>query len=712
MSERRFSTFEGVFTPCLLSILGVIMYLRLGWVVGTAGIVGAVFIICLANAITLATTLSMSSILTNIRIGTGGAYSIITKSLGVEAGGAIGIPLYISQAISVAFYITGFTECWQFIFPAHSPQAVSLAAWIILFGVALISAKLAFRVQYFILALIILSVVSIFSGASLPSLSPVEISSQTFSIKNFWIAFAVFFPAVTGILAGAVMSGELKNPRRGIPLGTLLAIGVSFIIYLVLAFWLNLKVPVQDLISNNLIVIDLGRWKWLVIAGIFGATISSALNMFIGAPRVLLALGRHSIIPFSASFTRLSSRGEPIGAVLFTALVSLITILFGSLNQIAELLTMFFLITYGMINLTVFLEQSMGIVSFRPTFRIPRIISFLGGFGCLCVMFIINANFSIISILVIIGMYSVLIRKQSEVYSPDIRSGILIYLAEKFAKAAARLPYYPKIWKPNILYAVRSMEDVVHIRKLLRAIVFPSGRVTMYTVLPLIENSHFEQKKKEKLAHTLKQYVQTLEDENIFIETTAVESQDYVTGAITAMQAIKGMYFPPNVFMYVLANQSDDDNALQVISKASREGMGILAVKYHEKNGFGKEKVVNLWIRKQSPNLDLSILIALQIERNWQGMLRLVQVVGHEHERPEAQEYLHRLRDIMRLSIHVDVEVMVGEFKQTLHQAPQADVNIFGMQNKPDVTIIHDVSEKVGTSVIFLKDSEHESATA
>ncbi|MCK5581691.1 MAG: Na-K-Cl cotransporter, partial [Candidatus Omnitrophica bacterium] len=126
MSTKRFSTFEGVFTPCLLSILGVIMYLRLGFVVGSIGLGGALVVIVLANLITLATALSMSSVVTNIRIGAGGAYSIITKSLGLEAGGAIGIPLYISQAISIAFYVTGFAECWYFIFPQHDILLVSL----------------------------------------------------------------------------------------------------------------------------------------------------------------------------------------------------------------------------------------------------------------------------------------------------------------------------------------------------------------------------------------------------------------------------------------------------------------------------------------------------------------------------------------------------------------------------------------------------------
>ena len=147
---KKFGTFGGVFTPDVLTILGVIMYLRLGWVVGNAGLVGAVAIILLAKSVTICTGLSMSSITTNIKIGAGGAYSIISKSLGLEAGGSIGIPLYIAQTLSAALYIIGFTEAWVGVFPSHSPLTVSIVAWAGLLVVTSVSADLAIRTQYLI----------------------------------------------------------------------------------------------------------------------------------------------------------------------------------------------------------------------------------------------------------------------------------------------------------------------------------------------------------------------------------------------------------------------------------------------------------------------------------------------------------------------------------------------------------------------------------
>lgn len=723
---KRFSTFEGVFTPCLLSILGVIMFLRLGWVVGNIGFGGTLMIIGFANMITLATALSMSSVVTNIRIGAGGAYSIIAKSLGIEAGGAIGIPLYISQAVSVAFYITGFAEGWLFIFPGHSLLLVSLIAWALLLIISYLSAKLAFKVQYFIFILIGLSIASILMGKGSNAAMPFSFWGG-YRPDNFWTVFAIFFPAVTGVLAGASMSGELKDPRKSIPIGTIAAIGVSFFIYVLLSFWFSKQISLAELKANPSVALELGRWKWMVVAGIMGATISSALAMFVGAPRVLLALGKHAILPFMDSFARINRRGEPSTAILFTALISLITVLFGSLDQIASLLTMFFLITYGMINLTVFIEQSIGIPSFRPTFQVQKIIPFFGTVSCVGVMFLIDARFSIIAFLVIIIMYVVLLKTDSQAYSPDVRSGLLVFVAEQFAKAASKLPYYPKIWKPNLLVPVEDMKKLDFALPFLKNIILPTGRLTIFQVVDKAMSEELYSLKnidnhlsegamidpKERLNQELSLKVKDFRDENIFVETAVVQAPEVLEGTVTVMQTVGGLFFPPNTMFYILNEEDDQDHvAGGIVEKASDEGLSNIVLKYHEAAGFGLEQNVNLWVRSQSPNMNLSILIALQLKRNWDGVLRIVQVVYEEQERTEGLNYLLKLKKIMRLPLDVEIEILVGDFMDLLKKAPKADINIFGMQEKPDINIIRKVSAATGTSVLFLRDSGNESALA
>ncbi|MFQ6674701.1 MAG: Na-K-Cl cotransporter, partial [Fidelibacterota bacterium] len=216
-APRRFGTFEGVFTPTILTILGAIMYLRLGWVVGNAGFGGALVIILLAKLVTITTGLAMSSMTTNIKIGAGGSYAIISRSMGLEVGGAIGIPLYLSQALGAAMYIAGFTEGWVAVFPNHNPLEVALIVLVSLLVIALISAKVAMKVQYVIMSLIILSLISFFLGKG-DGTGQITLWGN-FEKAPFWVVFAIFFPAVTGIEAGAAMSGDLKDPRRSLPIG-------------------------------------------------------------------------------------------------------------------------------------------------------------------------------------------------------------------------------------------------------------------------------------------------------------------------------------------------------------------------------------------------------------------------------------------------------------------------------------------------------------
>ncbi|MCA9401230.1 MAG: Na-K-Cl cotransporter [Candidatus Omnitrophica bacterium] len=712
MSNKRFTTFEGVFTPSLLSILGVIMYLRLGWVVGNVGFLGASIIIILSNFITLMTALSMSSVVTNIRIGAGGAYSIITKSLGVEAGGAIGLPLYLSQAISVAFYIAGFAEGWGFLFPGHSALLVALVTWFVLLAITYMSAKLAFRIQYAIMVLIVLSLVSIFLGQGYGEPKMISVL-QLKEMANFWTVFAVFFPAVTGILAGASMSGELIDPKRSIPKGTLWAMGICFLIYMLLAYWMAKQFSADVLKENNYAMIEVGRWGILVILGIMGATLSSALNMFVGAPRVLAALGKHGILPGISVFTRHSDRNEPVTAILMTSLIALATILFGSLDQIAGLLTMFFLITYGMINLIVFFEQSMGIVSFRPTFKVSRWVSFLGSLGCVFVMFLINSKFSLLAIFVIVIMYLTLIRREVEVYSPNIRSGLLLFFAEELTKMASRLPYFPKIWKPNLFVSIQDSQDLKGVIQFLYDMTAPSGRIFVSQVIPGKNQQKLSRDSILRIKSQLDSDLEPLTSQNVFIESSVLSNEEGLNSQGLILKVLKSMHFPPNtLFVPMNDNRRDFDAVHRLLSVASEEDFGIIVLKLHEQKLFGERTVVNLWIRKNSPNIDLSVLIALQLERNWDAKIRIIQVVEGEDEIKESRDYIKRMCVVLRMPLDVEIKVIVGDFNTILKTAPAADINIFGMQQAPEIRTVMDVADRIQTTVLFLRDSTHESALA
>ena len=707
IKTKRFGTFEGVFTPTVLSILGVIMYLRLGWVVGQLGLSQAVTAIIIANLITLFTALSISSITTNMRVGTGGAYAMISKSLGLEVGGSIGIPLYLSQALSVAFYIAGFSECWVAIFPGHIFGVVSLVVWMALLIIAYISAKLAFRLQYIIIAIIGLSLLSIFFGGSAQN-SPIIFGAGDL---GFWRVFAVFFPAVTGILAGVSMSGELKDPQRSIPLGSLSAIGVTLFIYILLAYRFSRSAPAQELIGNTSIILDMGRWKSLVVAGIMGATLSSALSMFVASSRTLLALGKHRIIPFSPYFSSTNSKGEPATSILFTALIALLTISLGTLNKIAGLLTMFFLITYGMLNASVFIEKGIGLISFRPTFKIPLMVSFFGGVGCFYVMFLINSVFSVIALAVVVLIYILLLRTEIKRGWPDVRKGIFIFIAEQAVKIASALPYHPKIWKPNLLVPVQEPGNWPETIEFIKAITSPSGRADIFRVIgrsTLGERSDFLERAKDGLH----QLALPLKKEGVLYSASVFEAADFLEGARIALQINKDGYFPANVLFIKLEDSAIQDRFVEGFLKDPKSSdLGAMIFKCSP--GLFKSdenRAINIWIRRGSPNIDLAVLVTLQLQSNWDAKLRILQAVSSAEEKEDALRYLQKLKKAMRLPLDTETFVLRKSFVEAIAMSPAADINILGLAEGLDISWARNIAGKFKSSVLFLKDSKHESA--
>ena len=310
-------TFGGVFTPSILTILGVIMYLRFGWVVGNAGLIGTLLIVTISTSITLLTALSVCAIATDKVVRAGGAYYMISRSLGIETGGAVGISLYFAQAVSVALYTIGFAESLVkakiniFSFSLNfadlglNQTYVALAVTIIVGILAITSAELAIKAQYFIMAAIVISLIMFALGSPLPGVEPQMFSAPPETALPFWTVFAVFFPAVTGIMAGVNMSGDLKDPVKSLPRGTLAAVGTGYVIYMLLPIILAMRADSANLVDPNVFVMQrtaLKGFGFTMLLGVWGATLSSAIGSILGAPRVLQALARDGVLPPLFSF--------------------------------------------------------------------------------------------------------------------------------------------------------------------------------------------------------------------------------------------------------------------------------------------------------------------------------------------------------------------------------------------------------------------------
>lgn len=724
-SLKKFGTFGGVFTPTLLTILGVIMYLRLGWVVGNAGLLGTWLIIIISFLITLCTALSMSAITTNIRIGAGGAYAIVSQALGLEVGGSLGIPRYISQGLAVTMYIFGFREGWLGIFPGHNAFLVDIIVFGVLITIAYISANLAIKTQFVIMGIIALSLISIIIAAyegsmTIPTSDALSWGSFQGSIENgfsgsdFWLVFAVFFPAATGIMAGANMSGELKDPKHSIPSGTLWAIGVSFVIYMLMAFWISRSASESELLNNYYIMVDKAYIGPLIIAGILGATFSSALASIVGSSRILFAMGEHKVLPFSRFLAGQSNNGQPRNAMLVTGILIFMTLLLRNINAVAPLVTLFFLITYAMINIVVIIEQNLGLISYRPVFKIHKWVPWFGLVSSVFAMFIINPAVSLISIAIVLVVYWYLSRQNLETPFEDVRSGLFFSFAEWAAKHTWGMKkMQQRAWKANLMVPVRDINGLKGTFEFLRNIAKPRGSIKLLGIEGYSENS--------SLAEELEAISESFRQKEVFSSSSVIHTGEFAKGINYSSQALQGAFFRPNIIFLNLQHHDDYETELRPVMKESiRLEIGVLLYLSHPKALLGQRNIINVWVSDRRTNwdlgwdignLDLSMLVAYKLKMNWGARIRIITVISDPKEEDNAKKFLNLLINLARLPETL-TEVHVGNFNSIVAKAPSADLNIFGMDADLKFEFVEAMSAKTQSSCLFVKDSGHESILA
>jgi amino acid transporter len=451
-SKGTFGTFGGVFTPSILTILGVIMYLRLPWVVGNAGLYMGLGIVAVAHIISVCTGLSISSIATDKKVGAGGDYYIVSRSLGLPIGGTLGIAQFLGLAFSVSLYVIGFSESVvQVLGFEVTPTSIRICGSITLLLVTivtLISTALAIKTQYIIMALIAASLVSIFFGShpappETAQLTPPEGGA------SFAVLFGIFFPAVTGFTAGVSMSGDLRDPKKSIPSGTMAAILVGLVVYIALAWLLAAKIPTKDLIDNPKALLEFSAFPLAVTAGLWGATLSSALGSILGAPRVLQAVASDRIAP------RWFARGhgptnEPRNALLLSFALAEAGVLIAELDAIARIVSMVFLTSYAFLNATCAIERWVS-PDFRPSFRIPPMVSIVGAVTCVLVMIQLDLVAMLGAVAFMVGLFLLLSRRQLTLDAGDAWEGVWSALVRSGLWRLSREQRQQRNWRPNVL---------------------------------------------------------------------------------------------------------------------------------------------------------------------------------------------------------------------------------------------------------------------
>jgi amino acid transporter len=464
-STGKLGTFAGVFTPSILTILGIILFLRLGYVVGSAGLGRGLVIIALANAISVLTSISLSAIATNLRVRSGGDYYLISRTLGLEFGGSIGLVLYLAQSVSIAFYCIGFAEAVAAFFPSVNPltiQLIAAGAVTFLFIFAWMGADWATRFQFIVMALLILALVSFFIGG-VRRWDSALLAVNWATPQNgppFWILFAIFFPAVTGFTQGVSMSGDLANPGKSLPLGTFLAVGISIVIYFAVAIVFAATEPNNILSSDYSAMKKISALGFFIDAGVIAATLSSAMASFMGAPRILQSLASDRVFAVLNPFAATSQpSGNPRRGVLLSAAIAFITIALGQLNLVAGVVSMFFLISYGLLNYATYFEARTQSPSFRPRFKwFSPPLSLLGSVVCLGAMLAIDPKSGVAAMAVLFAIHQYLKRSAGPARWADSARSHHLQQVRQHLLAAGEDPEHARDWRPQLLVFTQASE--------------------------------------------------------------------------------------------------------------------------------------------------------------------------------------------------------------------------------------------------------------
>ncbi|MDB9313273.1 amino acid permease [Spirulina sp. CS-785/01] len=675
--------FGGVYTPSILTILGVIMYLRFGWVVGNVGLLGTLAIVTLSTGITFLTALSISAIATDRVVRAGGAYYMISRSLGIETGGAVGIPLYFAQALSVALYTLGFAESLAATFPFFNQTYVALAVTILVAILAITSANIAIRTQYFIMAAIALSLLSLLFGKSL---EPTVIEMWTNKGEPFWAVFAVFFPAVTGIMAGVNMSGDLREPSKAIPWGTLGAIGTGYIIYMGLPVILAMRADAITLREEPLIMEQMALFGPSILVGVWGATLSSAIGSILGAPRVLQALARDGVLPRWMSFLGQGTgkTDEPRIGTAVTLVVSVAAVCIGDLNIIAPVLTMFFLTTYMVLNVSAGIEGFLQSPSFRPSFRVHWLLSLLGAVGCLAVMFLINPIATIVAAIIVLGIYSWLQQRELIATWGDVRRGIWMALLRIGIFQVGHKEDI-KNWRPHVLVLSGIPRKRWSLIELADAFTHNRGLVTVSSILPSGSRNMAQQ---GELELTIRDY---LERRGVQALVRVVTAPNPFEGGQQLVETYGLGTIVPNT---ILLGDSEDPKRREqyctMLASIHNAKRSLVILRENHEYGFGKRQRIDIWWGGLQANGSLMILLAdllrsAEFWRNTEIYLKLV--VPDDTAAQAAQTNLDTLIRALRIRAFPQVIIAQGRsFDEILQTSSQdADLIFLGMA-QPEVT--------------------------
>ena len=560
------------------------------------------------------------------------------------------------------------------------------------------------------MAAIAVSLISLYIG------SPVEPSDiEMWGARDrlsepFWVVFAVFFPAVTGIMAGVNLSGDLKDPGRAIPKGTFWAVGVGYLIYMTLPLVLATRADAATLIEDPLIMRRIAFWGDAILLGVWGATLSSAVGSILGAPRVLQALARDGILPRPLRWLGAGSGDDdtPRNGTLLTMGIALLAVGLGDLNAIAPVLTMFFLTTYCVLNVAAGIETALGSPSFRPTFKVHWSLSLLGAVGCLAVMFLINTLATVVAMIFVAGIFVWLKRRGLKAAWGDVRQGLWM------AAVRAGLMRYggtpdPKNWRPHILVLTGTPTSRWHLIDLASSWTHNRALMTVSTVLP---EEGFSLERQQNMQNIIKDY---LAERGVHSLVRTIRAENPFEGGERLVEAYGlGEVAPNTVLLGDTRDPAHHERYCAMIRRLYDAGRNVVVAQQEEDQDFGHRGRIDVWWGGLKGNGGFMKIMAylLQTSLRWQdAQVVLKMMVETEAAAEDAQSNIEPILQRMRTGAELEVIVSGGRsFEQVVHTSSRDANLIFLGMAAPDETndftayyeTLRAKTEHLPTTVFFL----------
>ncbi len=695
MTKNNVNTTHGdfgtapVFFTAISTILGAVLFLRFGMAVGTLGFWGAILIVILGHLITFPTALAISELATNTRVEGGGEYFIISRSFGLKIGSTIGIALYFSQAISVAFYIIAFTEAFEPFFNWYfhqfgyelPRQAISIPALGILAYIILKKgADLGVKALYVVVAILFISLLAFFLGKPIETTEALRLPGNNFGFFNrsdFFLVFAICFPAFTGMTAGVGLSGDLKNPSKSIPYGTLSATAVGMILYLFIIWKLSVSASQFDLNDNQLVMAQIALGGAFIIPlGLAASTISSALGSIMVAPRTLQALASDKSFPFKRmNYFLAKGKGrnkEPFNASIVSLTIAFIFVLMGNVDVVAQIIAMFFLITYGTLCLISFLNHFGSPPSYRPKFKSRWYFSLAGFILSVWVMFMINPGYTLIAYISIVLLYLVI-----EHYNKDQKGLVNIFLGSLFQLNRKIQVYMQKHqpesekgeWRPAAICISSHSFERTKVLDLMKWISYQHGFGTYFHYIEGYYSKQTHQDSKQILNDLIK--IHNEENNGLYIDTMISPSYTSAIAQVIQSPSISGMENNMVVFEYDKNQPEEVGRSLENI-RLIKAGDFDVCIFASSSSSIRFKSDIHIWIRPTDyVNTNLMILLGYIIlaHPDWKrSHLKIYSICAPGLEE-QTREELNNLIESGRLPItFANIEILAPAGNQNTHE--------------------------------------------